>query len=96
MSTVYSKLYRGDDRDELATDEERGLSDLTLGELLKLKADRGVRVLLLLWDEYRGLMGTHDTKTEEFFRGTRVFVGSGSRWRMSREWQDFHRQLLAR
>ncbi len=55
-----------------------------------------MRVLLLLWDEYRGLMGTHDTRTEEFFRGTRVFVGSGSRWRMSREWQDFHRQLLAR
>ncbi len=57
-------LHRGDDRNQLATDEERRLSDLTLGELLKLKADRGVRVLLLLWDEYRGLMGTHDTRNE--------------------------------
>ncbi len=46
---------------------------MTLSKLLKLKADRGMRVLLLLWEEYRGLISTHEARTEEFFRGTRIF-----------------------
>ncbi len=89
-------LFRGNDHKRLESDEEKLLSDLCLGELLKRKADEGVRVLLLIWDEYRGVMGTHDTRTEEFFRGSRVFVGSGSRWRMNREWTDWKRHVLVR
>ncbi|KAL6215107.1 hypothetical protein ACLB2K_014538 [Fragaria x ananassa] len=54
--------------------------ELTLGQLLKKKADEGVLVLLLVWDdrtsipEYKkdGLMTTHDQETEEYFRNTKV------------------------
>ncbi|XP_052210092.1 phospholipase D alpha 1-like [Diospyros lotus] len=52
----------------------------TLGELLKRKADEGVRVLVLVWDDRTsveelkkdGLMATHDQETEEYFRNTKV------------------------
>ncbi|XP_042518683.1 phospholipase D alpha 1-like [Macadamia integrifolia] len=54
--------------------------DITLGELLKRKASEGVRVLLLVWDDRTsidlikndGLMDTHDTETEDYFRGSDV------------------------
>ncbi|KAL8037518.1 hypothetical protein ABFX02_11G044800 [Erythranthe guttata] len=54
--------------------------DLTLGELLKKKANEGVRVLLLVWDDRTsvgllkkdGLMMTHDEETGEYFRNTEV------------------------
>lgn len=54
--------------------------DITLGELLKKKAQEGVRVLMLVWDDRTsvpllkkdGLMATHDQETEEFFRGSEV------------------------
>ncbi|XP_042488526.1 phospholipase D alpha 1-like [Macadamia integrifolia] len=54
--------------------------DLTLGKLLKKKASEGVRVLMLVWDDRtsvgifknEGIMGTHDTETEEFFRNSDV------------------------
>lgn len=54
--------------------------ELTLGQLLKKKADEGVLVLLLVWDdrtsapEFKkdGLMTTHDQETEEYFRNTKV------------------------
>ncbi|KAL6208403.1 hypothetical protein ACLB2K_019353 [Fragaria x ananassa] len=54
--------------------------ELTLGQLLNKKADEGVLVLLLVWDdrtsipEYKkdGLMTTHDQETEEYFRNTKV------------------------
>ncbi|KAG7973233.1 hypothetical protein I3843_07G217700 [Carya illinoinensis] len=54
--------------------------NLTLGELLKKKADEGVLVLMLVWDDRTcveelkkdGLMATHDQETEEYFQNTRV------------------------
>ena len=42
--------------------------------MLKAKADEGVKVLMLVWDELAsgnlcdaGLMGTHDEETRDFF-----------------------------
>ncbi|TXG62162.1 hypothetical protein EZV62_013525 [Acer yangbiense] len=54
--------------------------DITLGELLKNKANEGVLVLMLVWDDRTsvvdlkkdGLMATHDQNTEAYFRGTKV------------------------
>ncbi|KAF2283032.1 hypothetical protein GH714_043371 [Hevea brasiliensis] len=54
--------------------------DLKLGDLLKKKADEGVRVLMLVWDDRTsveelkkdGLMATHDQETENYFRNTNV------------------------
>ncbi|PWA55606.1 phospholipase D alpha 1 [Artemisia annua] len=54
--------------------------DVTLGELLKRKADEGVNVLMLVWDDRTsveafkkdGLMATHDQETGDYFRNTRV------------------------
>lgn len=50
-----------------------------LGDLLVRKANEGVRVLLLVWDDatnnaglHAGLMGTHDEKTAKFFKDTEV------------------------
>ncbi|KAJ7537296.1 hypothetical protein O6H91_11G000100 [Diphasiastrum complanatum] len=67
----------------LVRDAERqleGSTGLTLGDLLKKKADEGVRVLMLVWDDRTsipivkkdGLMATHDEETEEYFKGTSV------------------------
>ncbi|KAM7490090.1 hypothetical protein LguiA_033011 [Lonicera macranthoides] len=54
--------------------------DITLGELLIKKANEGVRVLMLIWDDrtsvaqYKkdGLMATHDQETWDYFRNTNV------------------------
>lgn len=54
--------------------------NLTLGQLLIKKANEGVRVLMLVWDDRTsvevfkrdGLMGTHDQETEAYFRNTNV------------------------
>ncbi|KAM0969391.1 hypothetical protein ACFX13_017920 [Malus domestica] len=54
--------------------------DLTLGELLKKKADEGVKVLMLVWDDKTsvkllkrdGVMATHDEDTESYFHNTAV------------------------
>ncbi|KAL6006291.1 Phospholipase D [Asimina triloba] len=54
--------------------------DMTLGELLKMKANEGVSVLMLVWDDRTsvgllkrdGLMATHDEETEKYFQGTAV------------------------
>ncbi|XP_049373672.1 phospholipase D alpha 1-like isoform X2 [Solanum verrucosum] len=54
--------------------------DISLGELLKRKANEGVRVLMLVWDDRTsipvlqqdGLMATHDEETANYFRGTQV------------------------
>lgn len=54
--------------------------ELTLGELLKMKASQGVTVLVLVWDDRTsidvfkkdGLMATHDQDTYNYFRGTNV------------------------
>ncbi|KAE9608361.1 putative phospholipase D [Lupinus albus] len=66
---------------ELSVKIVRGdLSYLTLGELLKKKADEGVKVLMLVWDDRTsikflkkdGLMATHDLDTESYFLGSKV------------------------
>ncbi|EPS71739.1 hypothetical protein M569_03019, partial [Genlisea aurea] len=54
--------------------------DMTLGELLVRKADEGVNVLMLIWDDRTsvpdlkkdGLMATHDQETREYFQNTNV------------------------
>ncbi|XP_052199304.1 phospholipase D alpha 1-like [Diospyros lotus] len=54
--------------------------DSTLGELLKKKAEEGVRVLMLVWDDRTsvkqlkkdGLMATHDEETSSYFENTKV------------------------
>ena len=51
-----------------------------MGGLLKRKAEQGVRVVLLVWNEKLstdrtdGVMATHDNETENFFEGTEVRV----------------------
>ncbi|KAL9273762.1 Phospholipase D alpha 1-like protein, partial [Drosera capensis] len=66
----------------LVRDQKRPKSggETTLGELLKRKANEGVKVLMLVWDDRTsvgslkkdGLMATHDEETENFFRETEV------------------------
>lgn len=54
--------------------------DILLGELLKKKADQGVNVLVLVWDDRTsvperkkdGLMATHDQETKDYFQNTNV------------------------
>lgn len=54
--------------------------EISLGELLKRKANEGVTVLMLIWDDRTsvkevkkdGLMATHDQETAEYFRNTNV------------------------
>ncbi|XP_065850117.1 phospholipase D alpha 1-like [Euphorbia lathyris] len=53
---------------------------ISLGELLKKKADEGVRVLMLVWDDKTslkllkrdGVMATHDEDTRSYFHNTKV------------------------
>ncbi|KAK1418721.1 hypothetical protein QVD17_27867 [Tagetes erecta] len=65
----------------------RGVANIpeyTLGDLLKLKSQEGVRVLLLVWDDptsrnilgYKldGMMATHDEETRRFFKHSSVQV----------------------
>ena len=61
--------YRGDDWKLLKNEEEVETASLSLGELLKKKAEDGVRVLIMIWGETTSIMGTHDTETENFFKG---------------------------
>ncbi|XVE71452.1 hypothetical protein DITRI_Ditri10aG0151700 [Diplodiscus trichospermus] len=54
--------------------------DLTIGELLKKKANDGVRVLMLVWDDRTsvkllkndGVMATHDEDTRQYFHNSEV------------------------
>ena len=53
--------------------------DSNVGELLKRRASEGVRVLVLTWNEqdfFKGMMGTHDEDTAEFFRGSDVICAN--------------------
>ncbi|KAJ9539483.1 hypothetical protein OSB04_032216 [Centaurea solstitialis] len=64
--------------------EDPDVPECTLGDLLKNKAQEGVRVLLLVWDDptsrsimgYKtdGLMATHDEETRRFFKHSAVHV----------------------
>ena len=65
-----SLVFRIDDWRLLKTQRELDLSNLTVGELLKKKAEDGVRVLLMIWGETTSIMGTHDTETENYFKGS--------------------------
>jgi len=57
-------------------DDPDGFSNV--GELLKLKAEEGVRVLVMPWNEklstdvLPGFMGTHDEETRQYFEDTMV------------------------
>ncbi|MQM13807.1 hypothetical protein Taro_046734 [Colocasia esculenta] len=67
----------------LVRDPERmipGAEGVTIGELLKRKAEEGVTVLVMVWQDRTslallgnaGLMKTHDLETHEFFEKTKV------------------------
>ncbi|XP_038982403.1 phospholipase D alpha 1-like [Phoenix dactylifera] len=67
----------------LIRDPERmipGAEGVTIGELLKKKAEEGVTVLVMVWKDRTsvsllgnaGLMNTHDEETYEFFQGSMV------------------------
>ncbi|XP_027356581.1 phospholipase D alpha 1-like [Abrus precatorius] len=64
----------------LVRDPNESRTRITLGELLKQKADEGVTVLMLVWDDRTsvpdfkkdGLMATHDQETAEYFKNTNV------------------------
>jgi hypothetical protein len=47
----FENVFRIDDWRLLKTQKELDLSTLTVGELLKKKAEDGVRVLLMIWDQ---------------------------------------------
>eukprot|EP00897_Mesotaenium_endlicherianum_P009629 jgi/Mesen1/8695/ME000052S08121 len=75
--SVYGKI-------ELVRDPARmipGSQGVTFGELLKRKADEGVRVLLLVWDDktsqnspflQKGIMKTYDQDTLAYFKSSKV------------------------
>lgn len=52
--------------------------DITLGEMLKQKAEEGVNVCVMVWDElasgtfHKGIMGTHDEEVISYFRKSKV------------------------
>jgi len=68
-------LLRGDELEEVKTN---GKYSPRIGNLLKSKAEEGVVVNLMQWDDYSsnfafpGMMGTFDEKTRDFFRNTKV------------------------
>ncbi|CAK9170402.1 unnamed protein product [Ilex paraguariensis] len=73
--SVYTKISLVRDR----TMPKPG-GEIILGELLKNKADKGVNVLMLVWDDRTsvealkkdGLMATHDKETRDYFQNTKV------------------------
>lgn len=71
-------LLRGDDLQNVLSESKPSPQ---IGELLKMKAEEGVCVCLLVWDDqtstsYRksGVMGTKDEHLREFFVGSRVHL----------------------
>ncbi|XP_076067966.1 uncharacterized protein LOC143040640 [Oratosquilla oratoria] len=81
-------------------EEEEGLGE-TLGELLKRKAEEGVRILIMVWNEKLstgvtpGLMGTHDEDTCAYFEGTNVEVALVPRMRNLEGLTSFFRDQFA-
>jgi len=45
-----------------------------IGKLLKQKADEGVKVNLIIWDDKTTMMGVLDKETKEYFKGSNVNV----------------------
>lgn len=71
-------LLRGEELQEAL---DRGMYSPYIGELLKQKANEGVTVNMLVWDDATsnpnllrpvGFMGTHDEQSKAFFEGSRV------------------------
>ncbi len=68
-------LLRGDELEEA---RNKGKYDPQIGPLLKQKAEEGVKVNIMQWDDYSsgvmfpGMMKTYDEKTRTYFRGTKV------------------------
>ena len=65
------QLFRGED----------SIDTRNLGNILEAKANEGVKVFIIIWDEVTSnsqlginfqLMGTHDQETFERFQGTKV------------------------
>ncbi|PXF43966.1 Phospholipase D alpha 1 [Gracilariopsis chorda] len=58
--------------------DEDEWNGLTLGNMLKQKAEEGVTVCVMVWDEYasnqlyQGMMGTHDEEIVAYFDNSRV------------------------
>ncbi|KAL8029346.1 hypothetical protein ABFX02_14G220100 [Erythranthe guttata] len=67
--------------------------DFNLGELLKHKAQQGVRVVLLIWDDKTsndmfffktpGMMQTHDEETRKFFKHSSVTCVLAPRYKLT-------------
>ncbi|XP_047949831.1 phospholipase D alpha 1-like [Salvia hispanica] len=76
--SVYTKIKLV--RDPAGSEIDLARSEIDLGELLIKKANQGVRVLMLVWDERTsvkllkndGLLATHDEDTGSYFRNTGV------------------------
>ena len=72
---VTQSLLRGKERDEAL---KEGKYSPYIGELLKMKAEEGVVVNMLVWDDTTsniampGMMGTHDEVARKFFHNTKV------------------------
>jgi phospholipase D1/2 len=71
-------LLRGEELEEALN---KGSYSPYIGELFKQKADEGVTVNMLVWDDATsnpnllrpvGFMGTHDEQSKAFFEGSRV------------------------
>lgn len=62
-------------RTDYPGDEWKGL---TIGEMLKQKAEEGVTVCIMVWDElasgrfHKGIMGTHDEEIIDYFKKSKV------------------------
>ncbi|KAH9312687.1 hypothetical protein KI387_027722 [Taxus chinensis] len=80
-----------------------GIEGVTVGELLKYKAEQGVRVLVLKWEDRttvktlkrEGLMKNHCEETLKFFKKTKNnFDGTDLRRGEPREpWHDAHSKI---
>ena len=61
-------LLRGDEQKNAL---EHGQYSPFIGELLKQKANEGVKVNMLCWCNALGQMGTHDEQSNTFFQNAR-------------------------
>eukprot|EP00094_Tigriopus_californicus_P007112 TCALIF_06847-PA protein Name:"Similar to PLD1 Phospholipase D alpha 1 (Oryza sativa subsp. japonica)" AED:0.00 eAED:0.00 QI:0/0.87/0.66/0.88/1/1/9/545/745 len=95
--SIYTRIHllRNDDHKHLNTPDELKMANATLGELLKQKAEEGVRVLLMIWGETTSIMGTHDSETENYFKGSRVFVARVARQTKTKEYKDLDAHFTA-
>mmetsp|Transcript_9831 Transcript_9831/g.14229 ORF Transcript_9831/g.14229 Transcript_9831/m.14229 type:complete len:1309 (+) Transcript_9831:172-4098(+) len=62
-------LLRGDEQKNAL---KNGQYSPFIGELLKQKANEGVKVNMLCWSDALGQMGTHDEQSKAFFKNSKV------------------------